>query len=124
MTDVEEMRSEEKDTSDQIASESEDGLESIVESGAEKVKQWTNELGLSESTTAAVIGTVLGCAAVRGMTKAWPRLETPVKIAGYLVAGLAVYSVVKRSFKNRADSRSKSLTEEETHQTPVRLELR
>jgi hypothetical protein len=80
-------------TSDQ-RSASEPRLQ-ILEVGAEALKRWANDLQVPAGTGEAVIGTILGCVAVRALTKSLPSLGKPVEAAGYLAAGYAAYRGVK-----------------------------
>jgi hypothetical protein len=75
------------------------GMAAILTKSAEATSQFIEGLKIPGGTTETVVGTILGCLTVRAFTKAWPRLETPVSAAGYVVGGYALYRLAKAAFE-------------------------
>jgi hypothetical protein len=75
------------------------GAWEFINKGVEAANKFAEKLQNHSGATGAVLGTILGCLTLKAFTKAWPRLETPVMAAGYLVGGYAAYRLVKAASK-------------------------
>lgn len=82
------------------------GAANLLKKGVAATNQFVEGLQIPAGTTETVVGTILGCLTVRAFTKAWPRLETPVSAAGYLVGGYAAYRLVKAVFDQAVGDRA------------------
>jgi hypothetical protein len=78
------------------------GAEKFLKKGAEAANQIMEKLQIHAGATGGVVGTMLGCLTLKAFTKAWPRLETPVMAAGYLIGSYAAYRLVKAAFDQEA----------------------
>jgi len=81
----------------------------LLKKGISAANKFVEGLQIPAATTGTVVGTVLGCLTLRAFTKAWPRLETPVKAAGYLVGGYAAYRLAKAAFDQGVGERAPEL---------------
>ena len=82
------------------------GVPEMLTKGAEAASAFIDDIKVPTDAAETVLGTILGCLTVRAFTKAWPRLETPVSTAGYLVGGYAVYRLAKAAL-NRGSTETR-----------------
>jgi uncharacterized membrane protein YkvA (DUF1232 family) len=82
------------------------GASEMLRKGVAATNQFLESLQIPTKTAGTLVGTILGCLTVKAFTKAWPRLETPVNAAGYVVGGYAAYRLVKAAFGQGTGNKS------------------